>query len=144
MNLKTYTPVDPKFIFEKNKFEVLHYIHYYFAWQPQGSVRIWLACSKILNYFDHRFWNTFPNTLWQQIFIFHKCRCGKCSQEKNTTIPLNPCRGEIVSFYNPSTSQITELTISLFNIFVNFTKFLFGLYYLDSKYAFCNISRSIF
>ena len=47
-------------------------------------------------------------------------------KKKNTTIPLNPCRGEILSFYNPSTSKITELTISLFNIFVNFTEFLFG------------------
>ena len=31
-------------------------------------------------------------------------------------------RGEIGSFYNRSTSQITELTISLFNILVNLPK----------------------
>ena len=37
-------------------------------------------------------------------------------------VSLNPYRGEIGSFYNRSTSQITELTISLFNILVNFTE----------------------
>ena len=37
-------------------------------------------------------------------------------------VSLTQCRGEIGSFYNQSTSQITELTISLFNILVNFTE----------------------
>ena len=37
-------------------------------------------------------------------------------------VSLNQYRGEIGSFYNRSTSQITELTISLFNVLVNFTK----------------------
>ena len=37
-------------------------------------------------------------------------------------ISLNQYRGEIGSFYNRLTSQITEMTISLFNILVNFTK----------------------
>ena len=37
-------------------------------------------------------------------------------------VSLNQYRGEIGSFYNRSTSQITELTISLFNILVNFTE----------------------
>ena len=37
-------------------------------------------------------------------------------------VSLNQYRGEIGSFYNLSTSQITELTISLFNILVNFTE----------------------
>ena len=35
-------------------------------------------------------------------------------------VSLNQYRGEIGGFYNRSTSQITELTISLFNILVNF------------------------
>ena len=35
---------------------------------------------------------------------------------------LNQYRGEIGSFYDQSTSQITEMTISLFAILVNFTK----------------------
>ena len=37
-------------------------------------------------------------------------------------VSLNQYRGEIGNFYNRSTSQITELTISLFNILVNFTE----------------------
>ena len=37
-------------------------------------------------------------------------------------VSLNQYRGEIRSFYNRSTSQITDMTISLFNILVNFTK----------------------
>ena len=37
-------------------------------------------------------------------------------------VSLNQYRGEIGSFYDRSTSQITDLTISLFNILVNFTK----------------------
>ena len=37
-------------------------------------------------------------------------------------VSLNQYRGEIGSFYNRSASQITELTVSLFNILVNFTK----------------------
>ena len=37
-------------------------------------------------------------------------------------VSLNQYRGEIGSFYNRSTSQITDMTISLSNILVNFTK----------------------
>ena len=37
-------------------------------------------------------------------------------------VSLNQYRGEIGSFYNRSTNQITEMTISLFNILVNSTK----------------------
>ena len=37
-------------------------------------------------------------------------------------VSLNQYCGEIGSFYNRSTSQITNMTISLFNILVNFTK----------------------
>ena len=37
-------------------------------------------------------------------------------------VSLNQYRGEIGSFYNRSTSQITDMTISLFNILENFTK----------------------
>ena len=36
-------------------------------------------------------------------------------------VSLNQYHGEIGSFYNRSSSQITELAISLFNILVNFT-----------------------
>ena len=37
-------------------------------------------------------------------------------------VSLNQYRGEIGSFYNRSTSQITDMTISLFNILVIFAK----------------------
>ena len=37
-------------------------------------------------------------------------------------VSLNQYSGEIGSFYNRSTSQITGMTISLSNIQVNFTK----------------------
>ena len=37
-------------------------------------------------------------------------------------VGLNQYRGEIGSFYDRSTSPITELTISLSNILVNFTE----------------------
>ena len=33
MELKTYTPVGPKFVFEKIKFKVLHYIQHDFICQ---------------------------------------------------------------------------------------------------------------
>ena len=36
MELKTYTPVGPKFVFEKIKFKVLHYIQYDFIRQRLG------------------------------------------------------------------------------------------------------------
>ena len=52
-------------------------------------------------------------------------------------VSLNQYDGEIGSFYKRSTSQITELIISLFNKY--FSKFYWkcvGLYYLDSKYDF--------
>ena len=51
-------------------------------------------------------------------------------------VSLNQYRGEIGSFYNRSTSQITDMTISLSNILVNFPKRCFGLYYLVSKSVF--------
>ena len=53
---------------------------------------------------------------------------------------LNQYRGEIGNFYNRSTSQITELTISLFNISVSFTENVFVYIILIVS----NASRSIF
>ena len=57
-------------------------------------------------------------------------------------VSLNQEHGEIGTFYNRPTSQITEMAVSLFNILVNFTKYYLDniikhyLYYLDSKYNF--------
>ena len=36
VELKTYTPVGPKIVFEKIKFKVLHYIQNDFIWQRPG------------------------------------------------------------------------------------------------------------
>ena len=63
-------------------------------------------------------------------------------------VSLNQYRGETGSFYNRSTSQITEMTISLFNILVNFTKnvlvyiiLLTSLFFLTllDQFSSCNI-----
>ena len=48
MELKTYTPVGLKLVFEKNKFKLLHYIHHDSILNIQDSVNIRLACSKVL------------------------------------------------------------------------------------------------
>ena len=55
----TYTPINLKFVFEKMKFKVLHFIFdlILFA-NDQGSVKMRLACSKaflLINYYDRRF-----------------------------------------------------------------------------------------
>ena len=63
-------------------------------------------------------------------------------------VSLNQYRGEIGSFYNRSTSQITDMTISLSNILVNFTKnvlvyiiLLVNLFFLTllDQFSSCNI-----
>ena len=59
-------------------------------------------------------------------------------------VSLNQYRGEIGSFYNRSTNQITEMTISLFNILVNFTKNVLVYVILIVNMIFFNASRSIF
>ena len=56
MELKMYTLFGPKFVFDKTKFKVLHYIHDSIHQRPELS-KIRLACSKVfllINYFDHR------------------------------------------------------------------------------------------
>ena len=63
-------------------------------------------------------------------------------------VSLNQYRGEIRSFYNRSASEITDMTISLFNILVNFTKnvlvyiiLLVNLFFLTllDQFSSCNI-----
>ena len=63
-------------------------------------------------------------------------------------VSLSQYRGEIGSFYNRSTSQITDMIISLFNILVNFTKtvlvyiiLLVNLFFLTllDQFSSCNI-----
>ena len=47
MELKTYTPASPKFIFEKIKFKVLHYIQHNFIRQHPGFSKKQASSSKI-------------------------------------------------------------------------------------------------
>ena len=84
MELKTYTPVGLKLVFEKTKFKVLHYIQHDFIRQSPGSVNIRLACSKALlltislsNIVIH--YNGYPKG--DKYFFFYKNSCGKCSPE---------------------------------------------------------------
>ena len=58
-------------------------------------------------------------------------------------VSLNQCHGEIGSFHNQLTSQITELTISLFNIVLKITKNLFSFCYLYNKNDFVIVCISI-
>ena len=84
MELKTYTPVGLKFIFEKVKFKVLHYIQHDSFVTAQGSVKIRLACSKALlliisssNIVTH--FNGYIKS--DKYFFIYKSMCGKCSPE---------------------------------------------------------------
>ena len=48
MKLKTYTPVRPKFVFEKIKFKVLHYIQHDFIRQRLGLSKDQASMFKYL------------------------------------------------------------------------------------------------
>ena len=49
MELKTYTLVGIKFVFEKTKLKVLHYIQHDFIRQRPVLSKVRLACSKALS-----------------------------------------------------------------------------------------------
>ena len=53
MELKTYIPVSPKFVFEKIKFKVLHYIEHDFIHQRPGLSKDQTSMFKslVINYF---------------------------------------------------------------------------------------------
>ena len=51
-------------------------------------------------------------------------------------VSLNQYRGEIGSFYNRSTSQITDMTIYLSNILLNFTKNILVYIHLVTSYIY--------
>ena len=57
-------------------------------------------------------------------------------------VSFNQYRGEIGSFYNQLTNQITELTICFFNILINFTKNVSG-YIILTVNMFFNASTII-
>ena len=57
MELKTYTPAGPKFVFEKIKFKVLHYIQHGFNRQRLGLSKDQATMHKsfvLTNYFHLR------------------------------------------------------------------------------------------
>ena len=56
------------------------------------------------------------------LFLEFSSKKGFLPTIPSMPVSLNQYRGEIGRFYNRSTSQITEFTISLFNILVNFTE----------------------
>ena len=66
MELETYTPLGPKFVFEKIKFKFWQHIQHDFIANAQGSVKITLSCSQRQR---------------RQMFLFYKGRCDKCSVE---------------------------------------------------------------
>ena len=86
MELKTYTPVDLKFVFEKFKFQVLNHIQHDFIRQRPGLSKdqIRLAYSKaLLSTISSSNIVTHSNSYIKggKYFFFYKSRCGKCSPE---------------------------------------------------------------
>ena len=61
MELKTYTPVSPKFVFEKLKFKVLHYIQHDFSHQRPGFSKDQTSMFKslVINYFVLKYRHSF-------------------------------------------------------------------------------------
>ena len=52
MELKTYTPVGLKFVFEKIKFKVLHYIQHFIRQRPELSKdQISMFKTLVITYF---------------------------------------------------------------------------------------------
>ena len=61
MELKTYTPVGLKFVFEKIRFKVLHYIQHGFIRQRPGLSKDQISIFKslVINYFILKYRHTF-------------------------------------------------------------------------------------
>ena len=84
MELKTYNPVNLKFVFKEIKFKVLHYIQHDFIQKCPGlsknQTRIFE--SLVINYFILNYRHTFYRLYkkWQ-IFFLYKSRCGEWSPE---------------------------------------------------------------
>ena len=84
MELKTYTSVGLKSVFEKIKFEVSHYIQHAFIHQRPGLSKVQISMFKSLlltisssNIVTHS--NGYIKG--DKYFCFYKSRCGKCSPE---------------------------------------------------------------
>ena len=61
MELKTCTPVSPKFVFEKMKFKFLHYIQHGFIRQRSGPSKdqVCMFRSLVINYFTLKYHHSF-------------------------------------------------------------------------------------
>ena len=84
IELKTYTPIDLKFVFEKIKFTVLHYIQHNFICQrPRLSKnQISMFKSLVVNYFILKYVaHSHGYIKGNKYLFFYKSRCGKCSPE---------------------------------------------------------------
>ena len=96
MELKTYNSVSPKFVFEKIKFKVLHYIQHGFIRQRLGLSKYQASMFKsfVINLIaDYEILlrihsngyikgdKYFSFIKRRQMFLFYKSRCCKCSLE---------------------------------------------------------------
>ena len=85
LELKTYTPVGLKLVFEKIKFNILHYIQHDFIRQSPGLSKdqISMFKSPVINYFIIKYRHTFHNGYIKgdKYFFFYKSMCGKCFPE---------------------------------------------------------------
>ena len=80
--LKTYTPVGLKFVFEKIRFKVLHYLQHDFIRQRPGLSKYQIRMFKslvinsfILNIVTH----SNGDIKGYEYFFFYNSGCGKCS-----------------------------------------------------------------
>ena len=83
MELKTYTPTGLKFVFEKIKFKVLHYIQHDFIRQHAGLSKDQISMFKCLVIISSSNIITHSNGYikGEKYFFFYKKRCGKCFLE---------------------------------------------------------------
>ena len=84
MELKTFTLVSLKFVFEKTKFKVLHYIQHNFIRQRPGLSKDQISMFKSLaiNYFILNIVTHCNGYIkGDKYFFFYKTRGGKCSPE---------------------------------------------------------------
>ena len=83
MELKTYTPTGLKFVFEKIKFKVLHYIQHDFIRHHARLSKDQISMFKCLVIISSSNIITHSNGYikGEKYFFFYKKRCGKCFLE---------------------------------------------------------------
>ena len=80
MELNTYTPVGLKFVFEKIRFKVVHYIQDDFLYQSTGLSKDQTSMFKSLFTISSSNIVTHSNGYIKgdKHFFFYKSRCGEC------------------------------------------------------------------